>query len=104
MDGESRGTKNDIDLCKNIQNLIKRYTRRNSMEEIKKEDLKMIHYPTSNSEIKREYLESHYIRDWDYNKKYRRIKPLDKETPKYYRKVSQEESNKRSQNYRYFEL
>lgn len=74
------------------------------MEEIKKEDLKMIHYPTSNSEIKREYLESHYIRDWDYNKKYRRIKPLDKETPKYYRKVSQEESNKRSKNYRYFEL
>lgn len=74
------------------------------MEEIKKEDLKMIHYPTSNSEIKREYFESHYIRDWDYNKKYRRIKPLDKETPKYYRKVSQEESNKRSKNYRYFEL
>lgn len=74
------------------------------MIEIKEEDLKMIHYPTSNSEIKREYLESHYIRDWDYNKKYRRIKPLDKETPKYYHKVSKEESHKSSKNHRYFEL
>ena len=74
------------------------------MEEIKEEDLKMIHYPASNSEIKREYLESHYIRDWGYNKKYRRIKPLDKETPKYYHKVSKEESYKSSKNHRYFEL
>lgn len=74
------------------------------MEEIKEEDLKMIHYPASNSEIKRECLESHYIRDWDYNKKYRRIKPLEEGTPKYYHEVSKEESHKSSKNHRYLEF
>ncbi len=73
------------------------------MKEIKTEDLKTVYYPTTKSEIKREYLESHYIRDWYYNKKYRRIK-LDKETPKYYREISQEESHKSSKNHIYFEL
>lgn len=52
------------------------------------------------SEMKREYLESHYICDCYYNKKYRRIK-LDKETPKYYREISQEEAHKKSKNHRY---
>ena len=74
------------------------------MEEIKEEDLKMIHYPASNSEIKRECLESHYIRDWDYNKKYRRIKPLEEGTPKYYHEVSKEESHKSSKNHKYLEF
>lgn len=75
------------------------------MEEVKtEEDLKMTHYPATNSEIKRECLESRYIRDWDYNKKYRRIKPLDKGTPKYYHEVSKEESHKSSRNHTYPEL
>lgn len=75
------------------------------MEETKTdEDLKMIHYPVSNSEIKRECLESRYIRDWDYNKKYRRIKPLDEGTPKYYHEVAKEESHKSSNNHRYLEF
>lgn len=73
------------------------------MKEIKTEDLKTVHYPTTKSEIKREYLESHYICDWYYNKKYRRLK-LDKETPEYYREISQEESHKSSKNHTYFEL
>ena len=73
------------------------------MEEIKTEDLKTVHYPMTKSEMKREYLESHYIRDYYYNKKYRRIK-LDKETPEYYREISQEESHKSSKNHTYFEL
>lgn len=73
------------------------------MEEIKTEDLKTVHYPMTKSEMKREYLESHYIRDWYYNKKYRRLK-LDKETPEYYREISQEESHKSSKNHTYFEL
>lgn len=70
------------------------------MEEIKTEDLKTVHYPMTKSEMKREYLESHYIRDSYYNKKYRRIK-LDKETPKYYREISQEEAHKKSKNHIY---
>ena len=75
------------------------------MEEIKtEEDFKMIHYPVSDSEIKRECLESRYIRDWDYNKKYRRIKPLEEGTPKYYHEVAKEESNKSSSNHRYLEF
>lgn len=75
------------------------------MEEIKtEEDLKMIHYPVSDSEIKRELLESRYIRDWDYNKKYRRIKPLEEGTPKYYHEVAKEESHKSSNNHRYLEF
>ena len=73
------------------------------MKEIKTEDLKTVHYPTTKSVIKREYLESHYICDWYYNKKYRRLK-LDKETPEYYREISQEESHKSSKNHTYFEL
>ena len=73
------------------------------MKEIKTEDLKTVHYPTTKSEIKREYLESHYICDWYYNKKYRRLK-LDKETPEYYREISQEESHKSSKNHTYFEF
>ncbi len=75
------------------------------MEEIKtEEDFKMIHYPVSDSEIKRECLESRYIRDWDYNKKYRRIKPLEEGTPKYYHEVAKEESHKSSSNHRYLEF
>ena len=75
------------------------------MEEIRtEEDLKMIHYPVSDSEIKRECLESRYIRDWDYNKKYRRIKPLEEGTPKYYNEVAKEESHKSSSNHRYLEF
>lgn len=37
------------------------------MEEIKTEDLKTVHYPMTKSEMKREYLESHYIRDCYYS-------------------------------------
>lgn len=74
------------------------------MEEIKTEDLKKIHYPKTNSEIKRENLESRYIRDWYYNRKYCRINPLDKDTPKYYHEVSREEAHKKSKNDIYLEL